>query len=240
MAVSIELYRMRLQRVVEEAPLINTYYFDRPDDYTWQEGEHIHFAFPDFRDGAKPNRARVRHMSIASLPDEDQIMITTRMNAESPFKNALLDMPADYEMALFNPSCKINLRRQNKQLICLTMGVGIAAFRPLILAHAADPTDIQSIKLLCVAKAGEEVYRKELEQYSSESREIDWIYSRQDFHESVATMPTDAIYYLVGSDAFIQENLRNLLGRGVEAQNIVLDLRDDLREFYIDQALKAL
>lgn len=240
MALSIELYTMHLQRVVEEAPKINTYYFDRPEGYTWQEGEHIHLAFPDFRDGPKPNRARVRHMSIASLPTEEHIMITTRMNEESPFKQALLEMPAQYKMALFNPSCKLALRRQNKPLILLTMGVGIAAFRPLILAHHADPSSITYMKTICVAKPGEEVYKKELEQHANEHCQIDWLSNRQSFHETVKELPQDAVYYVVGSDAFIQDNLHNLLSHGVEADNIVLDLRDDLREFYIDRALQAL
>lgn len=240
MNFSLELYKMRLMRVVEEAPLVNTFYFEKPEGYSWQEGEHIHLAFPDFRDGEKPNRARVRHMSIASLASENEIMITTRMNEESPFKQSLIDLGLQGEMALFNPSCKLKLRRQDKDLVLLTMGVGMAAFRPLILAHANDPSGIRSLTSISISKPGQEVYRQELQPYeSSDSRQI-WATNRQSFYQTVAEMPLDAIYYVVGSDEFIQTNLHNLLTRGIRDENIVLDLRDDLRDFYIDRAKKAL
>lgn len=230
----MDIYSMHLQQIKEEAPDIKTFFFDIPDGIDWEEGAHLHLAYPDFLAGDRPNRRKVRHMSIASLPSEEHIAITTKIYSESPFKHDLKSLAIGDEMQLFKMGSRLTLRRLNRPLVLLSMGVGLAAFRPLILAMHQDASNISSLTSLTVARPGMEVYRDELLQYKSDKISQEYIHSQDEYYARLEAYADDCIYYLVGSDLFVRQNLKFLFDKGIQKEQIILDMRDDLRDYYFD------
>ena len=76
--------------MIDETDEIKTFLLDCPEDFSWEEGAHTHFALKGFNAGERPNRSLVRHMSISTLPSEKSIGITTRIRENcSEFKSIL-------------------------------------------------------------------------------------------------------------------------------------------------------
>lgn len=53
----MQIYWSKLIDVVTESPEVKTFIFECPEDYTWDEGSHIHLAFEGFNTGEKPTEA---------------------------------------------------------------------------------------------------------------------------------------------------------------------------------------
>lgn len=75
----MQIYWTTLVDVIDEATDTKTFYLDLPEGFTWEEGAHTHLALEGFNSGEKPDKGLVRHMSIATLPEENTIGITTRL-----------------------------------------------------------------------------------------------------------------------------------------------------------------
>ncbi len=68
----MQIYWTKINKIIEETPEVKTYLLDCPENFTWEEGSHTHFALEGFNAGDKPNRSLIRHMSISTLPYEGQ------------------------------------------------------------------------------------------------------------------------------------------------------------------------
>src|SRR5699024_12573739 len=98
-----------------DLPEIKTYMLDCPEGFTWEEGAHTHFAFEGFNAGDKPDRSLTRHMSISTLPHENAIGITTRINEQcSEFKNILRNLEIGLDVASFQTYTTVQPNRIHK------------------------------------------------------------------------------------------------------------------------------
>src|SRR5699024_4471472 len=147
----MQIYWTKINKVIEESPEVKTYLLDCPEDFTWEEGAHTHFALKGFNAGDKPNRSLIRHMSITTLPNENSIGITTRIKDQcSEFKSILRNMEIGNEVAIFKTHSNVPLKRENKNVYLLSAGVGIATFRPLVLDYFARTENIKQMHSLNV------------------------------------------------------------------------------------------
>ena len=80
----MQIYWTKINKIIEETPVVKTYLLDCPEGYTWQEGSHMHLGLKGFNAGDKPNRSLVRHMSISTLSNENAIGFTELLERESP------------------------------------------------------------------------------------------------------------------------------------------------------------
>lgn len=223
----MEHYRLKILRIVKEQPHTRTYHLEKPHGFHWAEGAHAHFAFPadDAATSAAPTL--VRHMSIMTLPEEHTIGFTTRLRPDSPFKQRLFHRPVGEDLLLFKPGSRMTLQRRQRPVVLLSMGVGMATMRPLILAHHRDGTGIPLLVNLHVDSADHPLYRKTLDSLTSPSYMNHWVRSRRDFYERLHTLhPLSPLYYVVGSDAFLLEVLRLLLREGVPLSDIITDKKE--------------
>src|SRR5690625_776709 len=132
----MQIYWTKINKIIEETPEVKTYLLDCPEDYTWEEGAHVHMALEGFNAGDKPNRSLIRHMSISTLPHENSIGITTRIREKcSEFKTILRTLGVGNEVAIFKTHSNVPLKRENKNVYLLSSGVGLATFRPLVLDY---------------------------------------------------------------------------------------------------------
>ena len=115
----MQIYWTKINKIIEETPEVRTYLLDRPEDFTWQEGSHTHFALEGFNAGEKPNRGLIRHMSISTLPHENSIGITTRIKEQcSEFKSVLRNLEVGNEVRFLKRIRMFRLNGKTRMCTC--------------------------------------------------------------------------------------------------------------------------
>ncbi|WP_214760228.1 FAD-dependent oxidoreductase [Exiguobacterium sp. s146] len=232
----MQIYWTPIQQVVQEARDTYTFKLELPGGFTWEEGAHTHFALEGFNQGDKPNRTLIRHMSISTLPHEGAIGITTRVKPEcSTFKSMLRDMKIGDKVAIFKTYSNVPLKREGKNVYLLSSGVGIATFRPLVLAYSANREGVPHLHSLNVDSSQQYLFSDVFE--STDTFTSEFVDSRPVYYEKVETLASDqdGLFYVVGSDDFLHETIATLRQNGVTPDQIMLDKHD----FQFEDFLKA-
>lgn len=237
----MEIYWTEIQKVIEETPEVRTYHLACPKDVTWEEGAHIHLALEGFNAGDKPNRSLVRHMSISTTMAEKTIGITTRIKEEcSEFKSILRQLPLGEKVALFKINSNLALRKENRPIYLLSSGVGLASFRPLTLQYFADQTGVPAMHSLNVSVPGEDTLFADVFKTQREKHfQSEFVNSRQAYYQAVNVLAKDqtGLFYLVGSDKFLQENIQFLQERGIALEQIVIDKHPNRRTIFLEEMM---
>ena len=107
----------------------------KPSHQIWKAGAYAKFTLPDTSSTASKYEAKgeqtSRWLTIASTPDEDEILILTH-NSGSNFKNTLTHLPAGNEIEMSWLDSSLTIKDTNQPLVCFASDVGISALRPLI------------------------------------------------------------------------------------------------------------
>lgn len=225
----MEKYTVKIMAIAEEGNHTKTYFLEKPDDLVWEEGAHMHVGLAGFDAGEKPNKEWVRHMSIMTLPKEQRIGFTTRFQAHlSEFKQRLAALQAGDELVLFKTGSRMSLRRENKPLVLLSMGVGIATMRPLVHRFVDDSFNIRGLVNLNVDSSEQHIFQKELDSLQSSQYHNIWAPSRSAFYEALeeAAKQADAYFYVVGSDLFLRDVILRLRARQIPIDQIILDKKE--------------
>lgn len=233
----MKIYWTRIVDVIEETPETKTYILECPEDFTWEEGAHTHLALEGFNAGERPDRKLIRHMSICTLPDEKFVGITTRIRQEcSEFKQRLDGLPAGGPVALFKTHSNVPLRREGRPVYLLSSGVGLATFRPLVLDFLNDSQMVDRVHSVNIDSSKNYLYPElftpdEDRRFSSEFYD-----NRTGYYDRVKTLAEDkdGLYYIVGSDEFLSQNIRVLCDAGIAAEQIMLDKHPDRKRAMIE------
>jgi ferredoxin--NADP+ reductase len=219
---------LRLQSIKKEATNTYSYIFPKPDNFTWSEGACVHLGNSKFdMKKGKANKEFVRHLSIASLPDEKILRFTTRIPEDcSQFKKDLLKAKTGDLFTLFKPENRMELQRKGRPIVVISAGVGIATARPLIRAFTLSQKDISSLFHINIDSSGEFLYQEEIDRYACSTNDLTCVYARgrTDFYRELEIkFHPDTLYYIIGSDAFLTAVGRWLIDRGVMQQSVILD-----------------
>jgi len=228
------MYRIKLKEVVELGNNTRSYTFDKPDELSWTEGAHTHLAHEIFLVDGVLDKGLVRHMSINSIPEEGYIGITTRVpGSMSTYKKFLDDMIPGKEMFIFKTQNHMPLRRENKKIVLISMGVGISTMRPYVMSFLSDPTGIENMTNINVDR-GNHIYCDELDAIDHVLFRNIYTTSRIELFERIDSSVNleDSLYYIVGSDTFIDEVSSHLFKRGVFKDYIMIDKHADKRSDY--------
>ena len=231
----MQIYWTKINKIIDETPEVKTYLLDRPEDFTWTEGSHTHFALEGFNAEDKPNRSLIRHMSISTLPHENAIGITTRIREQcSEFKTILRNLEIGNEVAIFKTHSNVPLKREGKNVYLLSSGVGLATFRPLVLDYFERADNVNQIHSLNIDSSKDFLFTNIFESAPEKKFTAQFVDNRKDYYEEVEKLAADkdGIFYVVGSDEFLVQNIEVLRKHGVKAEQIVLDKREQqLPEF---------
>ena len=222
-------YKLKIIDIVEEAQGTKSYYFEKPEEFTWEPGSNIHVGLVGFDQGEKPNKELVRHMSIITLPRENKIGITTRVpGSASEFKDKLSKLKIGDDLVIFKLGTRINLKRTGKPIFLISMGVGISAMRSFVLSYMENREGIPSIANINVDSSGF-IYKKNLDNLTDDSYKNYWIDSRKAFYEILEDKASveEGIYYVVGSDSFITEVMDVLKEHKINRDNIIIDKKQE-------------
>lgn len=232
----MKIYWMKINEIIEENSEVKTYLLDCPEDFTWEVGAHTHFALKGF-ENRETGRKYVRHMSISTTQDENTIGITTRMkDLASIFKESLKTHNVGDEVALFKTHSNVPLRRENKNVYLLSSGVGLATFRPLVLDYFKHGDQINQLHSVNIDSSKEFLFSNVFETATDKKFISEYVDNRKNYYEKVTKLAEDreGLFYVVGSDEFLVQNINVLQEQGIKPEQIVLDKHESQRaEFLI-------
>lgn len=232
----MQIYWTKINKIIEETPEVKTYLLDCPKDFTWEEGSHTHFALKGFNAGDKPNRSLIRHMSISSLPHENAIGITTRIREQcSEFKSILRSLEVGNEVAIFKTHSNLPLKREGKNVYLLSSGVGLATFRPIVLEYFEHADNVNQIHSLNIDSSKVFLFTDIFKSAPDKKFAAQFVDNRKDYYEEVKNLATDkdGLFYIVGSDDFLVQNIEVLREQGIKPEQIMLDKRaQELPNFF--------
>ena len=231
----MQIYWTKINKIIEETPEVKTYLLTCPEDFTWEEGSHTHFALEGFNAGDKPNRGLIRHMSISTLPHENSIGITTRIKEQcSEFKAILRNLEVGNEVAIFKTHSNVPLKRVDKNVYLLSSGVGLATFRPLVLDYFKSTQNVNQIHSLNIDSSKDFLFTDIFESTPDKMFTSQFVDNRKDYYKEVKNLAADkdGLFYVVGSDEFLLQNIEVLCEQGIKPEQIMLDKREQqLPEF---------
>ena len=115
-----------LRRRQEVAERTFAFYFDKPAGFSHQAGQNALFSLPSGTEN--------RTFTLASAPQERELMIATRMR-DSPFKRTLAELPVGGRLKIDGPAGLMVLHEdESRPAVFLAGGIGITPF----LAMARD------------------------------------------------------------------------------------------------------
>lgn len=228
----MEKHLLEIVDIKDENTRTKTYYLKRPSEIDWIEGSFMHITF----DGVEPSPETVRHMSILTLPEEDTIAFTTRIDHDTDFKQKLSKLTVDDHLVMFKIHSHLGLRRIDKPLVFLSMGVGVATLRPLFKAYQKNKEGIPSITHLSIDTDQPYLFENEIK---GEQVQHLYVNNRQDYYNRLKeTVNPDALYYVVGSDQFMKDSIKALKEEGIQSDQILIDRRETTRFMYhLDDSL---
>ncbi|WP_453996176.1 dihydropteridine reductase [Bacillus nitroreducens] len=228
----MQIYWTKINKIIEESSEVKTYLLECPEGFTWEEGSHTHFALEGFNAGEKPNKSLVRHMSISTLPHENAIGITTRIREKcSEFKSILRTLEVGNQVALFKTHSNVPLKREDKNVYLLSAGVGLATFRPLVLEYLEHPDNVNQMHSLNIDSSKEFLFTNIFKTVPDKNLTSQFVDNRKEYYEEVKRLAADkdGIFYVVGSDDFLVQNIEILREQGIKPDKIMLDKREQRR-----------
>ncbi|MDU2585472.1 MAG: hypothetical protein E7C85_09085 [Anaerococcus prevotii] len=226
-----KIYKVKILDIKDEFKNVKTYTLEKPEDLTWDEGSSFHLAIPGFNEGGEVNKKLVHHLSINTLTDDDTVNFTTKFSIrKSDFKKALLEKEVGDYLEFFKVRCHMKLRRENRPIVLLSMGIGLTTMRPLINKFKKDPSSIPELLSINVARKDNHLFESEISKIDDKVFRQVWVDSRANFFETLREMEAkDSIFYVVGSNEFLLDNIITLRELGVDDKDIMIDLNDKKR-----------
>ncbi|MCM3723426.1 dihydropteridine reductase [Solibacillus isronensis] len=225
----MQIYWTKINKIIDETTEVKTFLLDLPEGFTWEEGAHTHLALEGFNAGDQPNKSLVRHMSISTLPNEQTVGITTRIRELcSEFKSILRNLKVGDKVALFKIHSNVPLKREDKNIYLLSSGVGLATFRPLVLTYLERPDNINRIHSLNIDSTKNFLFTDVFESAPDKNFTSQYVDNRKDYYEEAKKLAADpdGLFYVVGSDEFIMQNIDVLREQGIKPEQIILDKRE--------------
>lgn len=229
----MDIHRVAILAVDDLGDQVMVYHLAKPADFSWHEGAHVHLALPGFNAGSEPNRDLVRHMSILSLVEENEIAVITRLDSsDSLYKRTLATLTTGDELFLFKVGSALHLKRDGRPVVILTMGVAVGALRPLAQCYARDQEGIPALHSITVNHRADYPFRAELEALTVPHLKLEHVTGRAAYREALAalSLASNPWFLIVGSDNFLQESILTLQARGVAPSAMEVDLKPAKRD----------
>ncbi len=129
-------FMSKLKRRQEVAERTMAFFFEKPADWTFKAGQFIDVTLinPPETDA----EGNTRGFSVASAPQEPDIMVTTRLR-DSAFKRVLRSMPLGTEAKVEGPFGNLVLHNNPaRPAVFLAGGIGVTPFRSIVVRAAAE------------------------------------------------------------------------------------------------------
>lgn len=218
--------KIKLIAVEKEVPETYTFKFSIPDKIKWESGAYAHFLNNDLSNGQKVSKKEVHEFSIMTHPDEKVLGFTTRIRkGASSFKSGLLELKPGDNIRMFKVGNHLKNKTTEKPIVFISMGVGIATFRPFILDFLKNGSKDKLITNINIDRSGKFVYANELKNLAGENLKNLFATNRDDLYKYIdqCINNADNMYYVVGSKEFSTAIGDYLKDKRVLGNNIIFD-----------------
>jgi ferredoxin-NADP reductase len=127
-------FSAKLKRRENVAEGTMAFFFERPAGFIFAAGQFIDMELQS--PAETDDEGNTRTFSISSAPQDDTIMVTTRLR-DTAFKRVLKTMPLETEVKIEGPSGDLRLHKDaGRAAVFLAGGIGITPFRSILLDAA--------------------------------------------------------------------------------------------------------
>lgn len=210
-------YAVTLVDKTREYDEVFTFRFRSPEPIPFVPGQYVHLLAP----GSPPGRENVRHLSIASVPEEGPLRFTMDLGSQSDYKQKFASLEPGGTAHLFKVKGDFVLGPQApSRVVFLAGGIGITPIRSLIhhIGHQGLATDW---RLAHVAR-GPFLYETELGEFPNLQARI----RRRELAGLVAQWVPDvpgAVWYISGSARFVQGVSDLLRTHGISQESLRIE-----------------
>ena len=195
---------------------VYSFYFHPHKKLHHKAGQHGLLILPHFRSGLS-----LKPFSLASAPEDIEVMIGTHVHASSTYKQALDDLKPGDIVRFYGPIRRFTLDKKVGQVVFLAQGIGITPFRSLLRHAHNQQLNIRST--LIHVERENHIYREETEQLSSVAHfPTDPEMFNACLLKTIQEQP-EATYFLSGAPSFIKSVRSILLTQGITTQHIKQD-----------------
>ena len=213
--------------------------FEKPASFEFIPGQFIDITLLNPKE--TDSEGNTRGFSIASAPDEDFIMVATRLR-DTAFKRVLKSIPLGAEVRVEGPFG--NLRLHNDKMraaVVLTGGIGITPFRSILL-HAATEKLPHHIFLFYANRRPEDApFLSELQELEKKNPNFKLIACMSEMEKSSQPWSgerglinhallekylkgvSSAVYYITGPPAMVKAMHTILTDTGTDDDNIRIE-----------------
>ena len=196
----------------------------KPSHQILKAGAYAKFTLPDTSSTASKYEAKgeqtSRWLTIASTPDEDEILILTH-NSGSLFKETLTHLPAGSEIEMSWLDSSLTVKDMNQPLVCFASDVGISALRPLVKEWAGKCPII-----LNHFDKGVTIFDNEMKELAQKTSNFtyktsDELSQSQEFlKRAIDEYGNQASYLITGQPDDVNEMKKFLKENGIDSKNI--------------------
>lgn len=210
---------LSVKRIENPSDDIHLIHLTKPKNMTWKAGSYAKIALHNVKESGQKNR----WLTIASNPDENEILILTH-NSGSLYKKTLTSLSAGSKVEMSWLYSNLSVKDGEEPLVCFASDVGIAATRPIIKKWAGK----RSIVLSHLDK-GVLVFDKELSQIAQKYSNLDYSksanlsQSKKRLKHAAEQYGNKAIYLLAGHPGDTEAMKKFLEDKGIDSKQIKLD-----------------
>ena len=213
--------------------------FEKPNTFKFIPGQFIDITL--LNPPETDLEGNTRGFSIASAPDEDFIMVATRLR-DTAFKRVLRSVPLGTEVQIEGPFGNLKLHNdKSRAAVVLTGGIGITPFRSILL-HAAKKKLPHRILLFYANRRPEDAaFLDELQKLEKENPNYKLIACMAEMEKSQRSWSGERglinpallekylkelqspVYYITGPPAMVKAMHTMLSDAGVDDDNIRIE-----------------
>jgi ferredoxin-NADP reductase len=217
------------ERREELAPHIWEYHFqpERPVDF--MPGQYADFHI--ITQLADP-RGQSRVFSLTSLPSDPAVSFVAKFIAPvSPYKIALQNLAEGDELRLDDAMGDLVLPKSPAiPLVFIAGGIGIASFASMLKQLLADREERPVFLFYTVRSRQEQIFREIVHAYPLAHKSVTIAPHRLTADEIAASVPSDSLLYLSGSQKFVEGMRADLTVLGAQHEQIIFDYFDGYAE----------
>ncbi len=190
----------------------------------WEAGEHGIFRLVN----EKPKGRNWRIFSMASIPEENVIILGTRTGKEiSNYKKILISMEKGDKLSLRGPFGWFKVQDSTSPIVIVAGGVGITPIRAIIKQLERDES--RPIELI-YASSKYHLFDEDIQEVAENNQKMK-IYKTFSREETGVTLSNlvekyknEAFYFISGSPSFVSSIKNTIKAKDIKRKRIISDL----------------
>lgn len=192
---------------------------ERPENYNWLPGQFLKISIPE-------RTSEFRILSIASIPQENEILLGTKSRGEdiSAFKKLLFSLQPGDEVEISAPSGLFNFKDDTTPMVMFASGIGITPILAMLKALKKD----QTVELVYACFTSYP-FKDKIESLATNHPGLKIHYTVEvpettaKLEELARQYQNGAYYYTSGSPGVIKAVQTNYLDWGIDKQRLISD-----------------